>query len=192
VGNWNSYFNGEITNGKTILPKTMTKYSETKSVINEIIKTLKEKNILPQTPAISKLEGFGHISSSPQTTGFSRLIDGTIIQIAGTHNVTGDPIQSKIRIGKYDVNFDAIGVAAVRLDDDGEVKALAAGGLKYFKVKNFEIKLNERVDIAIWKDEQGQWKGVLQGWNGKIQTQLLNITKDWIRLDIPTPLKIKH
>ncbi|MCK5344022.1 MAG: hypothetical protein KAR20_11500 [Candidatus Heimdallarchaeota archaeon] len=80
------------------------------------------------------MEGFGHTSSSPPTTGFCRLIDGSIIQIAETHNVTGDLIQSSIKIGDQNATLDAIGVAAVWLDDDGHVESMAAGGLKYFRV----------------------------------------------------------
>lgn len=188
IGEWTHYFNGRTTNGNPILPKAMIESSEIKSVIPKIIDVLQTQNILPQTPATSHLEGFGHISNSPQATGLSRLIDGTIIQIAGTNTVTGDPIQSMIKIHNYDVTFDAIGVAAVRLDNKGELKALAAGGLNYFKVGKFELKLNERVDIAIWKDQHNKWQGVLQGWKGTIPTELLSITKNWLRLDVPIPL----
>ncbi len=187
VGNWTQDFNGQAANGETVLPKTMTKSSKVK-IVSEISQALRAQNILPQTPAASQLKGFGHTSSSPSTSGFCRLIDGTIIQIAGTNNVTGDLIQSSIKIGKYNATFDAIGVAAARLDSEGRVETMAAGGLKHFKAGNFEIKLDQRADIALWKNEQGKWEGVIQGWKGTVPTQLLNITKDWIRLDIPIPL----
>jgi hypothetical protein len=187
VGNWTKDFNGQTINGEKELPNTMVE-SEINSVVPEITTALQKQNILPQTPAISQLTGFLHTSSSPPATGFCRLIDGTIIQIAGTDSVSGDPIQSKISIGDYDVTFDAIGVAAVRLDVKGRVEAMAAGGLKHFKVKDFEIKLDKEVDIALWMDKKGNWKGVLQGWNGAIPAQLMTITKDWIRINVPVPL----
>ncbi len=187
VGNWTLDFNGQTVNGEAALPKNMIKSSETK-IVSEISQALRAQNIHPQTRATSQLKGFGHTSSSPPTSGFCRLIDGTIIRIAGTNNVTGDPIQSSIKIGKYNPTFNAIGVAAVRLDSEGRVETMAAGGLKHFKVGNFEIILDQRADIALWKNEQGIWKGALQGWKGTIPTQLLNITKDWIRLDVPVPL----
>ena len=188
VGNWTLDFEGQAINENTALPINMIQSPNAKSVVSEISIVLQTRNILPQTPATSQLKGFGHISSSPPTTGFCRLIDGTIIQIAGTDNVAGDPIQSNIIISDYEVTFDAIGVAAVRLNDEGGIEAMAAGGLSYFKVGDIEIKLNKRADIALWKDNNGKWRGVLKGWNDAIPTQLLAITNNWILLDIPVPL----
>ena len=166
----------------------MADYSDTKAVATKICRILSRQNIEPQSLASDSLKGFSHVSSSPPTTGFCRLIDGTIIQIAGTNNVAGDPIQSNIIISDYEVSFDAIGVAAIRLDDEGRVEALAAGGLKYFKVQNFEISLDKRIDIVLWKDGKGKCSGLLQGWRGAIPASLLAITQDWTHLDIPVPL----
>ncbi len=109
-----------------------------------------------QTPATRILEEFGHTSNAPPTEGFSRLIDGTFIQIAGTNDAAGDIIDSRMRIGKYDVDFNAIGVAAVRLDEIGDVQALAAGELKLFKTRDFVIQLDERIDLALWKNDDGR------------------------------------
>ena len=188
VGNWTKDFEGKAINENTVLRKSMIELTNAKSIVSEIVNVLQTRKILPQTPATSQLEGFGHISCSPPTTGFCRLIDGTIIQIAGTNNVTGDPIQSKITINDYEVTFDAIGVAAVRLDDKGRIEAMAAGGLNYFRVGDFKIKLNKRADIALWKDNDGKWRGVLKGWKGAIPLQLLAITNNWTLIDIPVPL----
>ena len=188
IGNWTKDFEGQVINENAALPKGMIQSPNAKSVVSEISTVLQTRKILPQTPATSQLKGFGHISSSPPTTGFCRLIDGTIIQIAGTDNVAGDPIQSNITISDYEVTFDAIGVAAVRLNDEGSIEAMAAGGLSYFKVGDFEMKLNKRADIALWKDNDGKWRGVLKGWNGAIPAQLLAITNTWMLLDIPVPL----
>lgn len=54
----------------------------------------------------------------------------------------------------------------MRLDEKGNVQALTAGGLKLFRNGNFKIEPNERIDLALWKDNQGNWKGVGQGLNG--------------------------
>ena len=81
-----------------------------------------------------------------------------------------------------------MGVAAVRLDKNGRVEALAAGGLKGFKVRDFEIYLDKRADVALWTDKKGNWRGVLQGWNGAVPAALLAITTDWIHLDVPVSL----
>ena len=75
----------------------------------------------------------------------------------------------------------------VRLDEDGNVMAIAAGGLKYFKAGDFEIDLNERIDLALWKTDGGKFQGVIQGHEGEIPRQLLTITKDWIHLSVPVP-----
>ncbi|VAX18962.1 hypothetical protein MNBD_IGNAVI01-529 [hydrothermal vent metagenome] len=189
IGNWTHDFNGNTFNGDSALPSTMNKISDIKSAVFEVSTSLREQKIAPQTSATSKLVGFGHVSSSPPTSGFCRLIDGTIIQIAGTNNVAGDPIQSNINIGEYSVIFDALGVAAVRLDGSGNMEALAAGGLSYFKVGDFEIQLDTPTDIALWHDSKGEWDGVIQGRKGAIPVALLNITNNWVRLEIPVPLK---
>ncbi len=188
VGDWTQDFNGQVFDDNAALPESMVDESDTISIVEKICKILRTQNIEPQSSATDNLKGFGHISSSPPTTGLCRLIDGTIIQVAGTNNVAGDSIQSSIKIDNHNVTFDATGVAAVRLDKNGRVEALAVGGLKYFKVLDFEISLDKRVDIALWKDEKGKLSGLLQGWSGAIPPALLAITKDWIHLDIPVPL----
>jgi hypothetical protein len=93
-----------------------------------------------------------------------------------------------MKVGKYDVSFKAIGVAAVRLDEKGRVEAMAAGGLKYFKAGGLDVKLDEPVDVALWRTDNGGFKGVIQGLKGKIPRQLLTLTKDWTRLSVPVPL----
>jgi hypothetical protein len=110
-----------------------------------------------------------------------------VIQLAGTENVAGDQILSEIKIQNQWVSFDATGVAAVRLGQDGQVETLAAGGLKSFKSGEMGILLNERMDLAFWINEDGEYEGVLQGWKGKIPPPLLKITRNWTRLGIPVP-----
>jgi hypothetical protein len=78
-------------------------------------------------------------------------------------------------------------VAAVRLDGNGEVQALAAGSLKFFKAGDFEINLDERLDIALWIDENGQWKGLIQGLKGEIPAVLRRITGNWEQVGLPEP-----
>ena len=189
IGNWTQDFNGNNFNGNSALPESMSKFSDVKSLMLEVNSFLREQPIISQTPATSELVGFRHVSSSPPTSGFCRLIDGTIIQIAGTNNVGGDPIKSTIKVGEQNVIFNALGVAAVRLNNDGSVVALAAGGLRYFKVGDFEIKLDQPTDIALWRNDKGEWNGVLLGWNDVIPERLMNITNNWIRLEVPVPLK---
>lgn len=100
------------------------------------------------------------------------LIDGTFIRLAGTNDAAGDTIKSRMKIGKFDVAFDAIGVAAIRLDENGRVQALAAGGLKSFKTNDFFIQLDKRVDLAFRKNDGGEFEGVIQALEGEIPRQL--------------------
>ena len=97
-------------------------------------------------------------------------------------------IRTKKRIGKETVHFDAVGVAAVRLDKNGQVQALASGGLKYFKSGKVIIELKEPIDLAFWKNENGDYEGIIQGYNREIPEQLLAITGNWTLLKSPAPL----
>ena len=65
---------------------------------------------------------------------------------------------------------------------------MAAGGLKFFKSGKFVIQLDQRIDLALWKNDEGKFEGVIQGYEGEIPQQLLSITKDWVRLRKPLPL----
>jgi len=66
---------------------------------------------------------------------------------------------------------------------------LAAGGLSYFKAGRIEIRLDQPIDIALWRNDKGKWKGAIQGWDDAIPDELINITNNWVRLDVPVPLK---
>lgn len=187
-GNWTKDFNGQVFNGNASLPKNMDALVNYTAMLEELYEILKGQGIGTQSPA-TKIEN----RKTPPfithpTSGMSRFIDGTILQVAGTNNVEGDPIYSTIKVKGYDVFFDAIGVAAIRLNDDGQVQAMVAGGLKSFKTGTFEINLEDRMDIALWINEKEELEGVIQGWKGEIPIQLLAITKNWGRLNIPLPL----
>lgn len=187
VGNWTMDFDGNRLDGNRLLPQSLHSESSIGSIITGISRLLNDKDIPLQTPATRLLEGFGHLSYAPPTTGFSYLLDGTLVQVAATHDSTGDTIRSKMKIGKYDVALDAIGVAGVRLDQKGNLEALAAGGLKELRTDKFNLNLYERVDLALWKNKQGAWEGLLQGWTGNIPASLLDITSNWHRIDLPKP-----
>ncbi len=192
VGDWTRDFYGKPVDANRILPVTMTVVKDYRDAYLRIAEVLRDRNIAPQTPATEDLDekyytlrDFHEVSKFPPTTGFCRLIDGTVIHVAGTHDVSGDPIRTEFRIGDYPVAFDAVGVAAVRLDENGEVRALAAGSLKSFKSGSFKIELDEPVDLALWMDDAGIWKGIIQGRGGPIPEALLKITGNWQRILIP-------
>ena len=187
-GEWTRDFESGNFNGSRSFPASMKRMDDTGQIIAYIKKTLAGK-FEPNTAAERSAEKFlGYYLIAPPTTGHCRLIDGTFIQVAGTKNRGGDIIQSKMNIGNHSVIFDAVGVAAIRLDSEGQVEALAAGGLKSVETGNFTIRLDKRLDIALRKNELGEWEGIIQGCDVDIPPQLLNITQKWTRLKVPTPL----
>ena len=187
IGNWTQDFNAQDFDGKGSLPVSMMAMEDIPSLIPELIKALENQGIARQTPATVFRESHFPSSSSPPPVGFCRLIDGTVIQVAGKENVSGDPILSTREINGHQVTFDAIGVAAVRLSKEGAVEAMAAGGLKSFKGPGLEITLDERIDLAFWLNENGKWEGVVQGWEDDLPPELLELTRDWSRLAVPVP-----
>jgi hypothetical protein len=194
VGDWTRDFHGTPVDGDALLPDQMLAMNSYQDAYLSTLEKMKKQNIQRQTPSTElldssywSLEGFSHTSYCPPTTGFSRLIDGTVIHIAGTRHTSGDTIQTAFEIHEHPVRVDAVGVAAVRLDKNGKLEALAAGGLKSFKAGSFEINLDERLDIALWVDHKGKWQGIVQGCKGAIPADLLNVTEKWTRLHIPEP-----
>jgi len=193
IGYWTKDFYGTSIDSDDLFPKSMIDLSDSKNAFMEITELLKERDVPVQTPATGvldnsyfKLRDFNHTSCSPPTTGFCRLIDGTVIQIAGTNNIGGDTIKSDFMVYGNNVSINAIGVAAVRLDQEGKLQALAAGGLKYLKAGKYEINLDKRVDLALWIDSKGELQGIIQSDNEAIiPKELLKITSNWNFLNLP-------
>jgi hypothetical protein len=86
--------------------------------------------------------------------GQCRLVDGTRILLSGVQDVAGDLIQVTLLVKGHQVQFKAIGVAGVRLADDGGFEAMVAGGLQLFRVGSLDISLKQPVDVALWRDRQ--------------------------------------
>lgn len=194
IGAWTSDFKGNAVNGDELLPAGMTVAKDHREALQQIIPVLLSNNILKQTPATDtldnryfRLRGFNTISYFPPTTGFSKLLDGTIIKVAGTKQISGDPIQQEFEVNGHTVAIDAIGTVGVRLDKNGDLQALAASRLKSFKTAKQNIELPERMDVALWVDAKGVWHGVVQGHEGPIPEALLRFTSDWSRLGLPEP-----
>ncbi len=187
MGDWTQEFNGQAYNWNEALPQAMIAIEEIPFIVSEVRQLLHEEAIQLQTPATGTLTYSTHVFIEPPTTGYCHLIDGTVIHLAGTKNVSGDLIQSTIKIEGQQVTFDAIGVAAARLNEEGKVEAMAAGGLKTFKAPGLAFSLDERTDIALWLNEKGKWEGVIQGWEGDVPQELLVLTKKWSRLGVPVP-----
>ena len=190
MGNWTKNFDAKPFAGNDALPGAVVAMNNTTTIVDEIQKILKQRRIPLQTPATRTISFGKRTSFAPPTTGFCRLTDGTFIRVAGTDSFEGDTIRSVDNVRGFRVHFDAVGIAAVRLNEAGKVQALAAGGLKSFKAGDFEIRLERRLDIAIWRNRNGNWEGVIQGWDGDIPAPLLKITQHWERLTRPVPLQV--
>jgi hypothetical protein len=190
VGGWTKNFDAHPFNGKAALPKQMKEVSAIPSCADAVISNLRHRGIAPQTLAtvtFPKWGGRGRTSAALPSSGRSRLTDGTMVIVSGENDPTGDPIHQTITVANHEVRFDALGIAAVRLDRDGRLEAMAAGGLKFFSVGGISIDLPERADVALWRDGQGKMRGVLQDWKGPVPAALATLTASWLRLAVPTP-----
>ena len=200
VGDWTHDFTGRPVNVDELLPQTMRPTSDYVDAFTKVLEVLKDHQISPQTPATAvldrkyfQLRGYEHKSYFPPNTGFARLIDGTYLYIAGTEKVSGDPIKRNLTVDGVDVSVDAVGVVGFRLNNKNELDALVASDLRRFEAGNFSLELNEPKDIALWKDEQGQWTGIIQSEQvEKIPDELMKITSNWefLRLPVPPPVEV--
>ena len=111
-----------------------------------------------------------------------------MVRIAGTQQVSGDPIHFNQLINTHLVEANASGVLAVRLDATGQLDALAAGGLSLFRGGGLELNLDVPLDLALWRDARSQWCGVVQDSDAAIPRTLLNLTTNWLRVASPVPL----
>lgn len=102
--------------------------------------------------------------------------------------MAGDPINTTWDMHGTLVQFDASGVAAVRLAVDGTPDAIAAGGLRHTRVGRWNLTLDHPVDVALWRDAHGKYHGAIQDGEGPIPPPLRAITGDWLRLAVPPPL----
>jgi hypothetical protein len=182
VGEWTRDFDGDFFDGAAILPERI-KHMTAAECAQDLIAYL-DTIMEPQTRGTPRgVAGFTQ-SVMPEPSGRCRLLDGTVILASGKNDVMGDPIRETVNVDGHPVTFDAVGIAAVRLNGR-RVEAMAAGGLKRFKADSLEIDLDERADVALWRDANGEWQGVLQGWEGEVPRALRDVTENWRRLRVP-------
>lgn len=186
VGPWTRDFEGLAFDGNSALPEEMAAV-DTASCINAVLNHLKTKGIEPQTPGDLHNVGGYPKSAMPLPKGRCRLLDDTVIIASGQDKVLGDPIRETIQIGDKTVFVDAVGLAAVRLDKHGAVEALCAGGLKSFQSDKLSLELDTPADVALWRADNGAWRGVWQGETTEIPPALLEVSLNWRRLRLPEP-----
>ena len=187
VGDWTADFEAAPYDGAGGLPEGVQCFDDAEICGKTVIQELEDRNVEPQTGATERLVGFGYESCAPQRKGICRLLDGTVILLAGEKDVSGDPIRETFEVHGTVVKVDALGVVGVRLAADGSLEALAAGGLKTFEMDSWTLQLDQEVDLALWKNAAGEFEGVVQDWEGPLPAELLKITPRWAHLGIPSP-----
>ncbi|MCF7972844.1 MAG: hypothetical protein K9N55_03415 [Phycisphaerae bacterium] len=185
VGAWSKDFEGVPFDGAAALPAIM-KSMDANSTVLGVMEYLETEGYAPYTPCRPNHAHYGS-SMVPDVSGHMRLLDGTVIYASGKNDVMGDPIQKTFSVRGYDVTFDSVGLAAVRLDEHGRLEAMAAGGLQSFQGGGIDISMPIRADVALWKDKNGAWQGVLQGYEGVVPEALTTLCQNWTRLKVPIP-----
>lgn len=188
LGDWTTGFEGNPL-PRVPLPAGVIQPKDPADCVRRIVSCLRTAGIEPQTPAALRNNSGFPSSMAPPATGRSRLLDGTIILASGQHSVLGDLIQTNLNVGGHAVKIQARGVVAFRLDPSGKLTALAAGGLRSFNSPGFNLELPEAIDLACWMQEDGRWRGVLQGITGPIPPALLSVTRQWKNLALPVPYR---
>jgi hypothetical protein len=186
VGEWSVDFHGQPLDGAAALPQAIHA-GDTSAVVAAVLAHLAEAGIEAQTRGTMRGASVHPGSMMPEPEGQCRLLDGTVIFASGRKDVMGDPLRRTLQLNGRDVSFDAVGLAALRFADNGALEAMAAGGLKTFEAGGMAISLDERVDLALWRDGGGQWRGVVHG-AAAIPEALEEITLEWTRVDVPAPL----
>ena len=183
VGDWTADFEGRAFAGNAKLPAAMKAF-DAGGCARAVIARLKTDGVSSQTTCTLQRKWGRTAIMVPKSSGRCRLLDGTVILASGQKDVMGDPIKKTIKVRGREVSFDAVGVAAVRLDASGKVEAVAAGALKSLKTDSLTIDLPVRMDLALFK-ERGKWRGIVQGYARDLPAVLTELTGHWTRLRMP-------
>jgi hypothetical protein len=103
-----------------------------------------------------------YVAHPLQPADLARLTDGTCILARGEHDPTGDPIDETFYCGERKVTARSTGVFAIRFNSAGEIEALAASGLRHLEAGAVRLDLDPGLDVAIWRNAQGEREGVVQ------------------------------
>lgn len=148
---------------------------------------LSDLGIVRQSPAVHE-RPWGFEIAEPAPDGNSRLTDGTRIFACAVANTAGDAFDLETEVDGHPVHASATGLLAVRLAAGGRLEGLAAGGLTHFRGGGVSIRLAEPLDLALRHDDSGGFTGWIQGWDGPVPKQLLDLTRTWRRLALPDPV----
>ena len=182
VGGWTRDFDAKDFDGLAALPEAVAACGGAEEAAAKTMEALRERGIAPCSPATQRLR---NKTVCPGREGRIRLTDGTEVFLAGKTDVAGDPIAGTFQVAGHEIEAEARGVLAIRFTADGEIDALAAGGLKRFTGGNVSFELDTPVDLAYWHDAAGNPKGALQNAGGPLPGPLAALTQDWLRLATP-------
>ena len=125
----------------------------------------------------------------PEPDGTLRLIDGTAIRIrADWDHPRGLPIAETLESNGAKFAVAAEGLCAIRAEN-GQLAALAAGGLTRVDGPGLALTLDQPEDVVLLKID-GEWHGIWQTphANKPIPAPLAALTPHWIRLLLPSHL----
>jgi len=169
------------------LPRQLKSGRDAADCAAQVLAHLRERGVVPQTPAADTI-GWDVKTAAPPRAGQCRLIDGTVIWLAGVERLAGDAIEISQPLNGHNIAAKATGVLAVRLDQSGKLESLAAGGLSRFQGCGLDLQLDPPLDLALWRDAGGRWQGVVQDCAGSVPPGLLRLTTAWQRRVTPPPI----
>ena len=190
VGEWGRDDRGRAFDGLAALGDGVERLSSGDAALPWIAGELERRGAVRQPPLEEPYLLFNNDQiGMPAPRGTARLVDGTVVRLEATaQSDGGDPIDEVVPVGGVDLQAEAEGLFAARASGDGLVEALAAGGLRRVCGGGLDVTLDEPVDVALWRDEQGEWRGVVQGLrDGDVPAALRAITGEWQRLSVPPP-----
>lgn len=191
VGDWTRDALAKAFDGHAVLDALFKKLPQSPAALPMLKADLDRAGVGRQPPLVEPFKLFqSEQIGMPAPDGTARLIDGTVIRISAMRTSdAGDPIEETLDIQGVNVQVKAVGLFAARPDRNGRLEAFAAGGLSYLRAPGLELKLSQPLDMALWRDAQGEWRGVVQDHNGvpELPHCLTGLTRHWKHLSLPPP-----
>ena len=169
--------------------------AEKNDLIQRVVADLRTSGVATQTPWVHDEFSFGpaeETSTRPPRSSRSRYLDGTILWIAAQESPFGDPIVLENEVVPLNnhkttspISAVANGVFAVKFDEQGELVAFAASDFRSVRIQDCEITLSDSdigsapIDVALWRDSSGKWRGVFQRSVNDAPESLWRFTERW-------------
>jgi hypothetical protein len=192
IGDWKRDDRGCALDGIELLPDGFRHLAAESEVLNALMAELRDRGVRKQPPLEEPYMLFNNEQiGMPAPRGVSRLVDGTVVRIAAMEiSDGGDPIEETVEIDGVVFEVVAEGLFALRVDDEGSVEAMAAGGLRKLRGGGIDLELAEPLDVALWQGADGVRCGAVQGAvDTAIPTALRRLAADWQRLSMPPPYR---